>query len=114
MTIMRSHVDDAGSLCVVAAAFVLGAGATWLAHAALDRKRASGPVADNILAQRVRARIGELASRPDAIAVQVEQGVVRLSGEAPAGERQSLLSSLVDMPGVARVRSALGTLRDSN
>lgn len=105
---MRSDFEAAPFL-TLAAAFTLGALATWVIATALERKHAAGPVADDILAQRVRARLAEVASRPAAISVEVEQGVVRISGDAPQEEHQALLASLLEVPGVWRVRNALGT-----
>ncbi|AMO24946.1 hypothetical protein UC35_21565 [Ramlibacter tataouinensis] len=95
------------------AAFALGAAATWLTVAAIDnwRREPSG-ISDDLLRDRVRARIGELVARPDAIRVAVEGGVVRLSGEVLPQERDALLSALIVVPGVWRVRNALGTLQE--
>jgi len=96
------------------AAFSLGAAATWLTFAAVDNWRHEAPgVSDEVLGARVRARIGQLVTRPDAIRVAVEGGVVRLSGEVPPQERDALLSALIVVPGVWRVRNALGKLQES-
>jgi hypothetical protein len=97
------------------AGFALGAAATWLAASLIDhwRDRRQARVSDDMLRQRVRACVGELVSRPDAIRVAVEEGVVRLSGAVLPQERDALLSALIDVPGVWRVRNALGTLQES-
>jgi len=96
------------------AAFALGAAATWLVVAAMDSwQREPRPVSDDILLERVRARLGELVARPDAVQVAVEDGVVRLSGEVLPQERDALLLALIGIPGVWRLRNALGTHAES-
>jgi len=96
------------------AAFALGAAAAWLVAATLDNWRDELPtISDELLRRRVRARLGELVARPDAIRVAVERGVVRLSGEVLPQERDALLSALVEVPGVSRVRNALGTIGEN-
>lgn len=105
---------DAAPLPLLSAlgAFALGAAVTCTAVWIADRMRERpGPISDDIVLARVRARIGEIASRPDAIDVSVENGVVRLSGEVAAEERDALLTQLLSMPGVVRLRNALGTVR---
>jgi hypothetical protein len=62
---------------------------------------------DALLRERVRSRVGRLVSFPGAIHVQVEQRVVRLSGDVLAKEQDGLLSQVRDMPGVLRVINAL-------
>jgi broad specificity phosphatase PhoE len=95
----------------IAGAFAFGAAIAWLAGWAIDHLRPGpGPISDDIVLRRVRARISELVSRPDAVAVSVENGVVRLAGEVPAEERDTLLTQLLYMPGVVRLRNALGAL----
>jgi hypothetical protein len=94
----------------VAGAFALGAGATWLIAWAVEHLRPGpGPVSDDIVLERVRARVAELISQPDAVDVSVENGVVRLAGHVPPEERDMLLTQLLYMPGVVRLRSALGS-----
>jgi hypothetical protein len=93
----------------VAGAFALGAGATWLIAWAVERMRPGpGPISDDIVLERVRARVAELVSEPTAVDVSVEGGTVRLSGHVPPEERDMLLTQLLYMPGVVRLRSALG------
>jgi hypothetical protein len=95
----------------VTAAFALGAAVTWFAAAAAQRIRtAPGPLSDDIVLRHVKARVAEVVSRPDAVQVTVENGVVRLAGEVPAEERDALLTQLLYMPGVVRLRNALGAL----
>jgi len=93
----------------VAGAFALGAGATCLIAWAVQRMRPGpGPISDDIVLERVRQRVAELVSQPDSIDVSVENGVVRLAGHVPPEERDSLLTQLLYMPGVVRLRNALG------
>jgi osmotically-inducible protein OsmY len=97
----------------VAAAFTLGASLACLVAAGIERARRVMPtaVSDDTVRDRVRARVSELVSRPDAIEVTVEEGIVRLSGDVLAQERDVLLHGLTTLPGVWRVRNALGTLQ---
>lgn len=94
----------------VAGAFALGAGATWLIAWAVEHLRPGpGPISDDIVLERVRSRVAELVSQPDAIDVSVENGIVRLAGHVPPEERDMLLTQLLYMPGVVRLRNALGS-----
>jgi osmotically-inducible protein OsmY len=98
----------------IVAAFALGAAALWLTVAAVDNWRRESPeVSDEVLRQRVRTRLAELVTRPDAVQVVVKDGVVRLSGEVLPQERDALLMALIGVPGVWRLRNALGTLGES-
>jgi osmotically-inducible protein OsmY len=101
-------------------AFAAGAaftyGAAWLAPRA--RRRLRRPVGevraadDSRLRQQVRSRIDELVSHPRAVEVEVDDGVVRVSGQVLQQELDGLLSRLTAEPGVRRVRNALATLTD--
>lgn len=93
------------------AGFIAGAALTWAIWQILERRHAPGPISDDIVKSRVRARVAALVARPEAITVDVADGVVRLSGNVTPEEREALLHSIVDMPGVVRLRSALSTLR---
>jgi hypothetical protein len=94
----------------VAGAFALGAAMTCLAAWAVEQFRPGpGPISDDIVLRRVQARIGELVSRPDAVQVSVENGIVRLAGQLPPEERDALLTQLLYMPGVVKLRNALGS-----
>jgi hypothetical protein len=93
-----------------AGAFALGMGMTFLADALIRRMRSGpGPISDDIVLQRVRSRVGELVSQPDAVEVSVDNGVVRLAGHVPHEERDALLTQLLAIPGVVRLRSALSS-----
>lgn len=92
----------------VAAAFAAGALVTWSLAEAVRRVRPQpGPLSDDIVLERVQDRVFEIVSRPANVQVTVENGIVRLSGELPADERDELLTQLVYMPGVVRLRNKL-------
>lgn len=67
---------------------------------------------DAQLRDRLRQRMGRLVSFPGAIHVQVDNHVVRLSGDVLGKELDGLLSQVRDTPGVHRVINAL-TAHDS-
>lgn len=94
-----------------AASFALGAGLTWAVWELMQRmrSRAHGPISDEVVLERVRARIAEVVAQPHAVDVSVENGVVRLAGDVSPEERDQLLTQLLYMPGVVRLRNALGT-----
>ena len=102
----RSH--SAAPWLNVTAAFALGATLTWLASLAIDRmRRAPAPVSDEVVLEHVRERVFEIVSDPRAVQVTVENGIVRLSGQVAPEERDELLSQLLYLPGVVRLRNAL-------
>jgi hypothetical protein len=93
-----------------AISFAIGAGLTWMLVEAVERLRAQpGPISDPIVLEHVRERVASIVSRPDAVEVTVENGVVRLAGDVSAEERDQLLTQLLWLPGVVRLRNALGT-----
>lgn len=93
----------------VTGAFLLGAALAYLLSEVVDRDRhVPGPINDDVVRERVRQRVSQLVSRPDAINVTVEEGIVRLTGDVLPQERDALLHGVVHMPGVWRVRNALG------
>lgn len=109
MTMLDRHTPTAGWLGA-AGAFALGAGMTFFADWLVGKLRPGpGPISDDIVRERVRSRIGELVSQPDAVDVTVENGVVRLAGQVSAEERDALLTQLLYMPGVMRLRNALAS-----
>jgi hypothetical protein len=104
----RRH-DPLVSWLTVTGAFAVGAAVTFAAAALADRLRPlPAPMSDDVVLDRVRARIGEVLGREDAVDVSVENGVVRLAGSLAPEERDALLTQLVYMPGVVRLRNALG------
>ena len=48
---------------------------------------------DDVIAERVRTELGRVVSQPGAVVVAVEDGVVTLSGEVPALEREDLIAA---------------------
>jgi hypothetical protein len=64
-------------------------------------------VPDEVLAERVRAKLGRVVSHPGAIEVSASDGVVTLSGPVLAWERRPLLLAV---HGVARVRGMVDRL----
>jgi osmotically-inducible protein OsmY len=78
----------------------------------LDRQGASEPQTDAQLRERVRSRLGHWVSHPRAIEVDVQDGVVRVSGQVLAKELDGLLSRLTGVPGVRKVHNALVALDD--
>lgn len=64
-------------------------------------------VSDEVLAARVRSKMGRVVSHPHAIKVTVEQGRVTLSGPILADEVNDLLSCVSHVRGVADVENRL-------
>jgi len=107
---MSTRSTPSLSFAAAVGSFALGAACTWAAHEAMQRMRARPPsVSDDVVLERVRARVAEIVSRPGSIDIGVENGVVRLAGDVTAEERDQLLSQLLWLPGVVRLRNALGT-----
>jgi hypothetical protein len=98
----------------VGAAFVAGALLTYLAGDALLRRRRALDDDDARLLGRVRMRVAELVSYPDAIDVQIDGGMVRVSGRILATELDRLLSQLTRVPRVFKVYNALATVDDAS
>lgn len=110
---MRSHhsiLPPAIPFATAAVSFTLGAALTWAIAEAMERMSdRPGPLSDDVLLERVRTRVAYIVTRPDAVEVTVENGVVRLSGDVSPEERDQLLTQLLYLPGVVRLRNALGT-----
>jgi hypothetical protein len=74
--------------------------------AAATRGRFShGPVGDEKLVERVRAKLGRACSHPRAIDVYARDGEITLSGPILAGEVTRLLSVVSSIRGVRNVRN---------
>lgn len=73
----------------------------------LDPGTRNAPRNDAQLRQLVASRLGSLVSHPGAIHVEVDNGVVRLSGDVLSKELDGVLSQVRDMGGVHRVINAL-------
>lgn len=67
----------------------------------------SDPRSDAELRDRIQGRLGRLVSHPRAIHIQVDDGVVRLTGRVLAKERDGLLEQVQQMPGVEKVVNAM-------
>lgn len=102
------------------AAFAAGVVAVFLLERSLAHaqrvtavgRAAISPDADTRLREEVRSRLGGWVSHPRSIEVEVEDGVVRVSGQVLPAELEGLLMQLTALPGVHKVRNALSTLRD--
>ncbi len=62
---------------------------------------------DAELRERIQLRLGRMVSHPRAIRVDVEDGVVRLSGRILAKEREGLLEQVGQMAGVHQLVNAM-------
>lgn len=65
------------------------------------------PQRDARLRDLIRERLGRMVSHPRAIDVQVTAGVVRLSGDVLAKERDGLLLQVSEIPGVEKLVNAM-------
>lgn len=65
------------------------------------------PVSDEVLAERVRSKMGRIVSHPGAIEVQAEQGRVRLSGPVLRHEHEDLMAGIRSVRGVVDVEDNL-------
>lgn len=83
-----------------------------LGRRTFHRPLRTDPQADAELRSAISERLGRLVSRPQAIHVGVEHGVVRLSGDVLAKERDGLLLQLREIPGVQKLVNAM-TAHDS-
>ena len=63
--------------------------------------------ADEILAERVRSKLGRYVSHPRAIEITTENGTVRLRGPVLEAEREKLLEAVSHVSGVDAVESQL-------
>jgi len=78
--------------------------------AAEVRSQLNGDGADDwTIGERVRAKLGRVASHPRAITVIVENGSVRLTGDALASEIDAIVSAVENVRGVFSVDSRLTT-----
>ncbi|WP_143590811.1 SRPBCC family protein [Thermoactinospora rubra] len=83
--------------------------------AATARYRFAGREADDrILFERVRAQLGLYLGHPHAVEVQVEDGMVRLSGDVLAGEDQRVRRAVRRIPGVRDVDIRWRVHRDAS
>lgn len=66
-----------------------------------------GPVTDDVLVNRVRARLGRYVSHPHAVRVSAQDAVVTVTGDVLANEHQSLVRALLTVSGVKDVDDRL-------
>ncbi len=64
-------------------------------------------VADDVLVERVRSKIGRAVSHPGSIQVAADDGRITLRGEAPATEVDRLVSAVRSVRGVSEVSNRL-------
>jgi hypothetical protein len=84
-----------------------------LAARTLDRLAEEEVPADNVLAERVRARLGRLVSHPGAIDVSAIGGTVTLKGEVFEAEVAQLIEGVTAVQGVTAVDNRLEPHRDA-
>lgn len=85
-----------------------------LAARALDRVIEEPPPADDVLAERVRARLGRLVSHPGAIDVVAKSGLVTLSGPLFEAEVEQLVTGVGSVPGVTAIDNRLEPHADAD
>jgi uncharacterized membrane protein/uncharacterized protein YwbE len=73
------------------------------AQASRILKQRSYVTDDQLVAERVRAKLGHAVSHPHAIKVMVQQGRVTLTGPILANEKEQLLEAVRAVPGVVEV-----------
>jgi uncharacterized membrane protein len=66
-----------------------------------------GPVSDDVLVQRVRAKLGRYSSHPRALEISAENGKVTISGPILKSEVDTVLSVIENVPGVSEVEPSL-------
>lgn len=71
------------------------------------RSMRGGPVSDDVLVGRVRAKLGRYVSHPHAIRVAAQNGYVTLSGEVLQSEHAGLLAAVHSVKGVRDVTDRL-------
>jgi len=84
-----------------------------LAARTLDRLIEEPSPSDDVLAGRVRARVGRLVSHPGAIDVIANHGIVTLSGPVFDAEVEQLLKGIAAVPGVASIENRLAPHDDA-
>jgi len=64
-------------------------------------------VSDDVLAERIRSKIGRLVSHPSAIEVRAEEGLITLRGPVLADEVNDLIAAVSSVRGVSDIENAL-------
>jgi osmotically-inducible protein OsmY len=99
----------------VVTGFVAGAAAIYCIDSMRSRRHFSSErPSDAQLRERIKAKLPDLVSQPDAIDIEVISGVVRVSGRVPVQERSGLLMQLTDMPGVRMVRNSVSVFETAD
>jgi hypothetical protein len=83
------------------------AGENRVVQRAYHRTTHADPRTDAELRDRIESRLGRMVSHPGAIRVDVDNGVVRLSGRVLAKERDGLLAQVQRIPGVQKLVNAM-------
>ncbi len=86
----------------------LGSRARGLVAGARSRMQAHAED-DDALAERVRAELARVVTQPGGVVVMVEDGVVTLSGQVPAREREDLIAVARWVRGVRDLEDRLET-----
>jgi hypothetical protein len=84
-----------------------------LAARTLDHLVEEGAPSDEVLVERVRARLGRLVSHPGAIDVSASGGTVTLKGEVFEAEVDQLIQGVAAVRGVTAVENRLEPHRDA-
>jgi hypothetical protein len=84
-----------------------------LAARTLDRLIEEEAPRDDVLAARVRARLGRLVSHPGAIDVTANKGTLTLSGPIFEAEVEQLMRGVGAVPGVTAIENRLEPHRDA-
>jgi len=80
-----------------------------LAAEAVSALTEEEPVADEVLIERVRGRMGHVLVHPHAVEIHAKDGVVTLQGEVTHAERRQFREEVRTIPGVKRVHDRLRT-----
>lgn len=67
----------------------------------------NGPVSNDVLAARVRSKLGRVVSHPSAVEVKAVDGLIILTGQILAKEEHPLLESLIEILGVKNIENNL-------
>jgi len=116
----RARLGEAGARVSHRAQAVAGTTArdvqhrlSGLAARALDRVIDEPAPSDEVLAERVRARLGRLVSHPGAIDISARSGRITLSGPVFEAEVDQLLKGVGDVDGVTAIENRLESHRDA-
>lgn len=74
------------------------------ARSLFHRKR---HVSDDVVAERVRGRLSQMAQHPESISASVQKGIVALTGTVARAERKHLVKEIWGVPGVVKVEDLL-------